>query len=161
MIDGSKYGVCHFSLYSDGFEKHNSLSNTKSVHGFYLLPLNLSADSRRSLTSTRVQYLVPYVCSQTQVLSSIFDDVVVGMTHGINGYDPIGQEIRIFLHAIAFYGDYLEVTTVSNVKEHSADVHCSMYTIRRRKVAASSDYTSTVQFVFPNEPKQGCPFVGY
>lgn len=98
--DGSKYVKYLPVLYCNGFEKHKFLSNSNSVHGCYLLPLNLSVDSRRSVASTFVHSLVQYVCSQTQLLSSIVEDIVLSMTHGINGYGATGQAILIFLYAI-------------------------------------------------------------
>ena len=133
---GTKYYVYRIALYADGFKQFKSLANTKNVVGVYMLPLGLPSRKRRSTDAARILTIVPDGQDVRTVFRRIEDDLITAATEGVVGKDPYGNEARIFVDPVSFYGDYPAVTSMTDVRGHTATAFCTFCTMRRRTQAA-------------------------
>ena len=110
------------------------------------MPGGIPHYARTSSASARVLTLGGYKQNVNDTLSLIIDDIVQGTIRGIDGIDPNGSNVRIFLDAFALIGDYPAVTAGSDVSGHTSDSFCSFCGITRRKGGKSSQilYSSTL-----------------
>ena len=129
---GTKYYVYRIALYADGFKQFKSLANTKNVVGVYMLPLGLPSRKRRSTDAARILTIVPDGQDVRTVFRRIEDDLITAATEGVVGKDPYGNDARIFVDSVSFYGDYPAVTSMTDVRGHTATAFCTFCTMRRR-----------------------------
>lgn len=133
LDDGTPYVIYRFLLYSDGFKQKKSLSDKRSVCGFYILPLGLSHKSKLSSNAARILTLSSHGQDTNEVFNHIIDDVVLGATEGFDSVDAKGKRTKIFLDAAAKVGDFPAVSESTDVSGHMSDAHCSFCSVRKRK----------------------------
>ena len=133
LTDGTTFLVYRFILYSDGFNQHKSMKDTKSVCGCYIMPLGLSENFRKTSASARVITMSASKQDINSVLSNIVDDIVRGATTGFEGTDPFGGRVKVFLDLLANVGDYPAASACSDLMGHTANTPCSVCTFPRRK----------------------------
>ena len=133
LDDGTPFVIYRFLLYSDGFKQKKSLSDKRSVCGFYILPLGLSHKSRATSECARILSLSSYGQDTNDVFNLIIDDIVRGSTEGIHTIDAYGNKVVVFLDAAAKIGDFPAITEATDVSGHSSDSHCSFCSVAKRK----------------------------
>ncbi len=124
LSTGEDYFVYRFALYWDGFEVQKGKSATGE--GFYLICMNLPVDSRSSPSAVRVLSLTPPGVKADEILNSIFDDILHGMTTGFEDYDADGRKRRIFLDLVAFLGDTPALNSFLDVLGHTSNACCHL-----------------------------------
>lgn len=144
LLDGSRYVLYPIMLYHDDFHTSSLLFAHSSVGGVYLMPIGFSNELRYSSSTTRPVSLTPPGMMSKEILKHIVSDVVKGMTEGVKGMDPHGNPIQIFLDVIGFLADYPAVSSVLDVKSHSADAPCHLCSFNRKKRIAGADFAYTV-----------------
>ena len=93
LEDGSRYLVYRFALYMDGFKQLPSNQDTRSVCGFYLLPLGLSLETKRNKAAPRVVSLSSCTTSEKNLWKLIMDDLCRAASEGVDGVDPYGRTV--------------------------------------------------------------------
>jgi len=121
------------AIYSDGFKQHKSLSDVRSVGGCYMLPLGLSSENRRSSAAFHVLTLCPSGHDVNDCLNMISEDLEKSVRFGIVGRDSYGRRVRIFIDPTTYLGDYPATAAISDTMGHTADAHCTLCAIRRKK----------------------------
>ena len=132
LHNGERYVIYRIALYADGFNQRKS-SDEKSVSGCYLLPLGLPPEERSSPSAARVITIAPFGVDENDALNTILQDIQVAATDGIQGVDPYGKSVRIFVDPLGFFGDYPAASAMSDCMGHSADAYCNLCGVRRRK----------------------------
>lgn len=133
LSDGTPYYIYRFILYTDGFNQKKSLSDQRSVCGCYIMPAGLPQYCRCSSSSARVLTLGAHGQDPNELMECVVDDIAKGTVDGIEGFDPYGKKVKIFLDAIAIIGDYPAVTSGTDLSGHNSDSFCSFCTITKRK----------------------------
>ena len=133
LSDGTRFLIYRFFLYSDGFNKHKSMSDTRSICGCYLMPVGFDLNYRKSSASARVLTLSQGNQDINDVLAHLVDDIVLGVTEGVEGIDPYGRQVRIFLDIISNVGDYPAASACGDLMGHTANAPCSVCAFGRRK----------------------------
>ena len=133
LPDGTRYVVYRFALYMDGFKQTKAQRDTRSVGGCYMIPLGLSAESRRSPGAPRVLTIASSSLSHNKVMSLVLEDVWNTAKDGVDGVDPYGRKIRIFLDAVTFFGDFPAVALCTDVYGHTGNACCSLCMSRKRR----------------------------
>ena len=146
LSNGIPYVLYRFILYSDGFKQKKSLSDQRSVCGCYIMPAGLPNNCKCSSKSARVITLAAPGQDTNEVLELIVDDIVIGSVNGFTSFDPSGQQVTIFLDAIAIIGDYPAVTSGADLSGHISDSFCSYCAIRKRKGTNSSEILYSSNF---------------
>lgn len=124
MKDGRSYVIYRFALYADEF-------GFDGVCGCYMLLLGAAQHNRISSAGVRALTLVPKCQDVNKVLKIILDDVVKGTLYGIEGIDPYGNQVLIFLDMLSFYADYVKLAAVTNCAGHSATCFCPLCKIKK------------------------------
>ena len=140
LSDGSRFVVYRFGLYVDGFQQTKSVRDTRSVGGCYILPLGLSLHNRRGTSAPRVITVCPSDASRDAMLRHVFDDISRAASEGIDGLDPYGRRVRIFLDMVTFFADYLEAAYYTDVLGHNANAYCTHCSVRRGDRRVGSKY---------------------
>ena len=137
LSDGSRYLVYRFALYMDGFNQSSSTDNRK-VGGFYLMPLGFSLEARKNRGAPHVLTLASSTTSYNRAMEAVMDDVCRGVTEGVDGIDPYGRRVRIFLDPVTFFGDYPAVAECSDAYGHTGNAHCTLCTVVKRDTASGA-----------------------
>lgn len=143
MPDGSRYVVYRFALYMDGFKQTKGLADTRSVGGCYLMPLGLSLDSRRGTGAPHVVTLASCSVSHNDVMQLVMDDISRAASTGVDGVDPFGRRVRIFLDAVSFFGDYPAAALCADVVGHVGNAFCTHCSTMKRRGTSGSSIVST------------------
>ena len=133
LPSGERYVVYRASLYADGFQANKTTRTSKSVGGIYLLPQGRSVQDRSSAKSVRPLCLVPHGMPYGPALKVIMDDLVTAAQTGVDGVDPDGRHVRIYIDTLSFLGDFPQATAYTDVLGHTSTAMCNVCTIRRRK----------------------------
>ena len=133
LQNGERFVIYRIALYADGFQQNKASRQSKSVGGVYILPLGLPTSDRISLQSARPLCITPHGMSINSALGIILEDLRKSATEGIDGIDPSGRRVRIFIDTVAFFGDFPQVAAFTDVLGHSANALCSHCYMRRRK----------------------------
>ena len=137
LSDGSRYLVYRFALYMDGFNQSSSTDNRK-VGGFYLMPLGFSLETRKNRAAPHVLTLASCTTSYNRAMDTVMQDICDGVTQGVDGTDPYGRRVRIFLDPVTFFGDYPAVAECSDVYGHTGNAHCTLCTVVKRDTASGA-----------------------
>ena len=145
LSNGERFLIYRVALYADGFKQHKSLSDTRSVAGAYLLPLGLSLKSRRSSAAARVLTLSPDTLDANHCMEAIISDVVAAAVHGVEGRDPFGRSVRIFVDPVSFFGDLPAVAEASSIIGHRGTACCTLCAFHKKLKGNGPQitYTST------------------
>ena len=143
LPDGSRYLIYRFAFYMDGFKQMKSLGDQRSVGGCYILPLGLSCETRRGNSAPRVLTLCPDELEHNDVLTLVLEDISRAAKTGVDGFDPYGRRVRIFLDPVSFYADYPAAVEVADSYGHSGNAYCTHCTVRKRDATFGSKFLST------------------
>ena len=138
LPDGSRYVVYRFALYMDGFSQLKSARDTRSVGGYYLMPLGLSVESRRGTGAPHVITLASSSVSHNTVMKMVMDDISRAASEGVDGVDPYGRSVRIFLDPVTFFGDYPAAADCADVIGHRGNSFCTHCSVIKRSAAPGS-----------------------
>ena len=133
LDNGERFVVYRAALYADGFQQNKSSRQSKSVGGVYLLPVGLPMKERTSYHACRVLCLTPHGCSINKAMGMILEDIREAAVHGVQGIDPFGRTVRIFIDTTAFFGDLPQAAAFTDVLGHTANALCTLCYMRRRK----------------------------
>ena len=139
LSNGTPYYIYRFILYTDGFKQKKSISDLRSVCGCYIMPAGLPQHCRCSSSSARIIKLGAHGQDSNELLEFVVDDIAKGCIHGLDGFDPYGRLVMIFLDAVAIIGDYPAVTAGTDLSGHTSDTFCSFCVIKKRKGGLSSE----------------------
>lgn len=140
LEDGRRFVVYPIMLYHDDFHTSSLLFGHSSVGGCYMMPMGFSNELRCSTSAVRPISLTPTGLSSKEILKFIVADIVKSATEGVKGIDPYGNPVQIFIDPIGFMADYPAVSSVLDVKAHTADAPCPLCSFRRKKDVVGSDY---------------------
>jgi len=98
-----------------------------------MMPLGLSLPCRRSTSCVRVLTIAPHGTSVLDAMALFVNDIVKGSTDGVQGMDPFGRRVRIFIDLVGFYGDFPVSSEMCDSMGHVADACCNMCCMRKRK----------------------------
>lgn len=140
LQSGEPYVVYRMLLYCDDFNPRSLLFPRGSVGGCYMIPIGLSLQRRRGLTSIRPIALTPPGVSTNYVLDDIIEDIVEGTVSGFDGEDASGRKVKIFLDVVGFVADYPASSNVLDVMSHAAKAPCTHCTFRHRSAPGDTDY---------------------
>ena len=143
MQNGSRYVVYRFAIYMDGFKQTKGQRDKRSVGGCYLLPLGLSLEGRRGTGAPRVLTLASCAVGHNKVMQMLMDDISRAASEGVDGYDPYGRRVRIFLDPVTFFGDYPAAALCADVYGHTGNAYCTHCTVVRRDAANGSSILCT------------------
>ena len=141
--EGSRYVVYRFALYMDGFNEKKSKRDTREVAGCYMLPLGLTFENRRGSGSPRVLTLGSSSVSHNGVLKLLLGDIRRGATAGVDGVDPYGRTVRIFLDPVTFLADYPAAAKCTDSYGHTGNAYCTHCTNIKRAAPGGSKILST------------------
>ena len=137
---GEPFVIYRSLLYADDFNPRSALFPRGSIGGFYMLPLNLPLYKRKGLASIRTISLTPAKLSTNMIFDYIIDDLIHAAVNGIEGKDPFGNDVRIFIDTVGFVADYPASSEVLDVMKHGATAPCTHCTFRRRRDQNSTRY---------------------
>lgn len=145
LEDGMKYFVYRFLLYTDGFNAHRSKAG--SMDGMYIVPLGMGTRRRTESGCLHKICLAPPGVAATDVMKIITEDIVEGMTKGIDVVEN-GERCKMFLDPVCYVGDSPALAHATGCKGHSSDTPCHVCTFKRDKggkveIAISSAVTSS------------------
>ena len=143
MQNGTRYLVYRVALYMDGFKQTKAQRDTRSVGGCYMLPLGLSLESRRRKAAPRVLALASSTVPHNNVLDLLLDDVTRAAVDGVDGTDPYGRPVRIFIDPVTFFGDYPAAALCADVLGHTGNAYCTHCTVARREAPSGASILST------------------
>jgi hypothetical protein len=124
LKDGSRYVVYRVLLYCDDFQPHSS--NTGSYGGCYMLPMGIPPAERSGYGAVRCIGLTPPQVSTNEVLHYVIPDLVKCSTTGVQGLDPSGNPVTIFIDALGYIGDYPAVTHALDLLGHNSRAPCHL-----------------------------------
>ena len=142
MADGQRYVVYRFALYMDGFKQTKSLGDTRSVGGCYLIPLGLSLNARRGTAAPHVITLASASLPHNEVLNMVMEDISRAASTGVDGVDPFGRRVRIFLDPVTFFGDYPAAAMCADVVGHVGNAFCTHCSVTKRQGPSGSSIVS-------------------
>jgi len=145
LDNGERFVLYRMILYADGFNQHKSLSDGRSVGGCYMLPLGLSVENRRSISAVRVISITPSGENMNDALHMVKEDIVTACTKGISGTDPYGRNVRIFVDLVGCFGDFPALSSMMDVKGHTADACCTLCTFSKRKKSMEPEILYSVE----------------
>ena len=143
MQNGSRYVVYRVALYMDGFKQTKAQRDTRSVGGCYMLPLGLSLEARRGTGAPRVLTIAPTSVAHNDVLDMLLDDVTRAAVDGVDGTDPYGRPVRIFLDPVSFFGDYPAAALCADVLGHTGNAYCTHCTVSKRNSPSGASILCT------------------
>jgi hypothetical protein len=124
LNDGRRYVIYRVLLYSDDFQPHSS--TTSSYGGCYMLPMGIPPAQRAGYGAVRCIGLTPPGVSTNEVLQYIVPDLVNCCTTGVQGLDPNGNPVTIFIDVLGFIGDYPAVSHALDVLGHNSRAPCHL-----------------------------------
>ena len=77
------------------------------------------------------------------MLGIVFDDICRAASEGVDGVDPFGRRVRIFLDMVTFLADYLEAAYYTDFLGQNANAYCTHCSVRRRDRRVRSKYLTT------------------
>ena len=129
---GTPYYVYCMALYADGFQQHKSLTDVRSVTGVYMMPLGLPLELRQSPAAARVITLIPHNQDERKLFKIIEDDVLRAGRDGVTVIDPYGNIAKVFIDMVSFFADYPAVTSMCDVRGHTATAFCTFCSMQKR-----------------------------
>ena len=130
LEDGTQYFVYRFLLYTDGFNSHRSKSG--SMDGMYIIPLGIPIDRRTEAGCLHKICLAPPGVAATDIMHHINEDIIMGMTTGIDVYLN-GDKCKIFTDLLCYIGDNPALAKETGCKGHSSDTPCHVCSFRRKE----------------------------
>ena len=124
LDDGRRYVIYRVLLYCDDFQPHSS--TTSSYGGCYMLPMGIPPAQRAGYGAVRCIGLTPPQMSTNEVLQYIVPDLVKCCTTGVQGQDPTGNPVTIFIDVLGFIGDYPAVSHALDVLGHNSRAPCHL-----------------------------------
>lgn len=121
------------ALHVDGFNQNNSLMDLRSVGGYFLMPLGLPANVRKSAASARLVTITSHGQKLNDSLKNVMDDILNAAVQGFLVTDPGCRHVLMFTYPFAFFVDYPAVSDTSDSMGHSADELCTHYGFRKMK----------------------------
>jgi len=91
-----------------------------------MLPMGIPPPRRAGYGAVRCIGLTPPHVSSNEVLHYIIPDLVKCCTTGVQGVDPEGNAVTIFLDVLGFIGDYPAVSHVLDVLGHNSRAPCHL-----------------------------------
>ena len=128
--DGTRYYVYRMLLYTDGFNAHRS--RLGSMDGMYMIPLGIPLDRRTEAGCLHKICLAPPGVAATDIISVVIEDIVEGMTNGVEVEDEDGKA-RAFMDLVCFNSDSPALASATGTKGHSADCPCHTCTFQKDK----------------------------
>lgn len=120
LEDGRRYSVYRFCLFKEEFNPYTGES--KSITGFYLLPLGIDRGKVSMEGSIcKIALASPEICGNN-VFPEILEDIVSGITNIFEATDENGNELVVFLDCIGVLGDYPAVCERLGVLGHTVNV---------------------------------------
>jgi hypothetical protein len=147
LSDGRRYVVYRVLLYCDDFQPH--VSNSNSYGGCYMLPMGIPPNQRSGFGAVRCLGLSPPQMSSNEILQYIVPDLVKSATTGIQGLDPEGNAVTIFIDVLGYIGDYPGISHALDVLGHAARAPCHLCSFLRKDRTGEAGrnyygYTSSV-----------------
>jgi hypothetical protein len=124
LNDGRRYVIYRVALYSDEFQPNSS--TTSSYGGCYMLPMGLPPAQRSGSGAVRCIGLTPPQVSTNEVLQYIVPDLAKCCTTGVQGLDPNGNPVTIFIDVLGFIGDYPAISHALDVLGHNSRAPCHL-----------------------------------
>ena len=124
LDDGRRYVIYRVLLYCDDLQPHSS--TTSSYGGCYMLPMGIPPAQRAGYGAVRCIGLTPPQMSTNEVLQYIVPDLVKCCTTGVQGQDPTGNPVTIFIDVLGFIGDYPAVSHALDVLGHNSRAPCHL-----------------------------------
>jgi len=129
--DGKPYVMYRFIIFHDNFHVSRSMNRQESVGGVYLLPMDLPSYMKIHPSSARTISLTPHGTSSADALELVEDDLVRGVSSGIEGIDPLGRPLRIYLDLCGLLADFHEANDGLATLNHGGNAGCNMCTFRQ------------------------------
>jgi len=107
------------------------MNRQESVGGVYLLPMDLPSYMKIHPSSARTISLTPHGTSSADALELVEDDLVRGVSSGIEGIDPLGRPLRIYLDLCGLLADFHEANDGLATLNHGGNAGCNMCTFRQ------------------------------
>jgi hypothetical protein len=130
LKDGRRYVIYRVLLYTDDFQPYSS--RRTSYGGCYMLPMGLPPTKRSGYGAVRCIGLTPPQVSTNEVLQHIIPDLVASCTKGVDGQDPSGNPVTIFVDVLGFIGDYPAVSHALDVLGHNSRAPCHLCSFLRQ-----------------------------
>lgn len=124
-------------MYSNGFKNHKCIDDTSSVGGCYMLPLGKYDENRRFTRATRLISLTKDEQSTDDVLSLIWGNLVKVANLRLAAIDTNGNEVRLFLDKVGFFGDHPALTATTGLGGHGTTGFCSFCCFSEKHSARS------------------------
>ena len=122
----------------DGLSQLKSPRDTRSVSGYYLMPLGISVENRRGTGAPHVINIESSSVSHNTVMKMFMDDISRAASEGVDGVDPHGRSVRIFLDPVTFFGDYPAAADCADVIVHRGNSFCTHCSKIKRTAAPGS-----------------------
>ena len=139
LEDGTRYFIYRMLIYTDGFNAHRT--RLGSVDGMYMIPLGIPLNRRTEAGCLHKICLAPPGVAATDVVAIVIEDIVDGMTKGIE-VEYQGEKAIIFLDCLCYNGDCPALASALGTKGHRGDCPCHVCSFRRRKKGKLSIVTS-------------------
>jgi hypothetical protein len=97
-----------------------------------MLPMGIAPAQRSGYGAVRCIGLTPLHVSTNEVLKHIIPDLVACCTTGVDGDDPIGNPVTIFVDVLGFIGDYLAASHALDVLGHNSRAPCHLFSFLRQ-----------------------------
>ena len=81
--------------------------------------------------------------SRMKVLDVIIEDLCRAASEGVDGVDPYGRRVRIFLDMVTFLADYPEAADFTDVYGHTGNAYCTHCTVSKRTAPTGSKILGT------------------
>ena len=111
--------------------------------GCYLMPLGFSLGSRRGTGAPRVLTLASAEVSHKKVMEMVMEYISRAASEGVDGVDPYGRKIRIFLDPVTFFGDYPAAAMCTDTVGHVGNAYCTHCTVARQEALSGSTILRT------------------
>jgi hypothetical protein len=91
-----------------------------------MLPMGIHRAKRAGYGAVRFIGLTPPQMSTNEVLQYIIPDIVKCCTTDVQGQDPAGNPVTIFIDVLRFIGDYPAVSHALDVPGHNSRAPCHL-----------------------------------
>ena len=150
LHNGEKFYVYRFMLYSDDFGPRSTLFPKGSVGGVYIRPVDVPLNILRSPQCFHPISLAPTGVSSNVSINQVIQDVLYCSEHGFRSIDADGEPCTIFLHLIAYVGDYPESSAVIDVMKHKARAPCTLCNFRYKTTTFGASYCNSMSTTSKN-----------
>ena len=129
LQDGRAYLRIPYFMFSDDFSTMGGRRGSSG--GCYLAPLILPNGRRRGMGAVRVLGLTPPGVNSNTVLLHAVEDIIKCCTEGIEIVTKDGRTLVVFIHLVAYVGDYPGMVHCLDVMGHTANTPCTHCLFRR------------------------------